>query len=495
MGNPLLFAFLSVPVVYLALGVLGRWLRRKGGVPLGWAYTLLSVCLALLTPAAWVQFHPEVERGLVAAAVMLGTIVLMDVVRKYYWEEHVRRRHGNRVPEFVRQVVQLHVLAAVVIAILYFLYGYRIPGLLAGSGIAAIILGLAVQDILGNVIAGYAVHTEKAFRPGDWLLWDQQHIQVVETSWRATRCRNNDDVHLDIPNSLLAKAVITNFSYPAPHHGMRVTIPVDRNAPPNRVKEVLVQAARCADGVLAKPVPKVFLAGFTEWSIQYEVRVWLDDHSRQNEVLDAVRTLAWYGLRRAGIGIPQPSYAIQVSRPRRVEGEEAREIGGAVLAGVPIFGPLTEGQREQLARCADRLRFGRGERIVEQGVVAGSMFVLLEGGAEVLVRGAGEERPQRVALLAPGDCFGEMSLLTGEPRNGTVRATADSVVLEIGKEDLGVVLRESPDLAEALSALAAARRKDTSAFLERDAGDAPSGAGGLVTASTVLGRLRSYFGL
>ena len=492
MGTDVILACLVVPVVYLTLRIVGGWLRRRMGAPLGVVYVLLSVCLAFLAPGAWIDYHPEVERGLVAASLLLATLVLLDGLRQYYWEAHIRRRHGNRVPEFVRQVVHVTVVLVVALAILYFLYDYRIPGLLAGSGIVAIILGLAVQDLLGNVIAGYAVHAEKAFRPGDWLFWDQQHVQVVETNWRATRCRTNDDVHLDIPNNLLAKAVITNFSYPAFCHGLRVTIPVDRNAPPNRVKDVLHQAARGVEYVVVKPAPKVFLSGFNEWAAMYEIRVWIEDHGRQNEVRDGVYTNAWYGLRRAGITIPQPAQAIQlVRRPEESRHVEATPAGS--LVGVRLFQPLSVGQREHLACRGARHRYGRGERIVEQGAEADSLFVLLHGQAEVVVHRSDSDRLHSVATLEPGDCFGEMSLLTGEPRNGTVLALTDCEVLEIGKQDLGEMLRASPGLAEALSVMVAERRQGTLEVMNRET-STPSGST-TVSAASVLSRLRGFFGL
>lgn len=492
MGTEVILAWFAVPVVYLTLRMMGRWLRRRLGAPLGVAYVLLSVCLAFLAPGAWMDYHPDVHRGLLAASLLLATMVMLDGLRQYYWEAHIRRRHGNRVPEFVRQVVQVTVFLVVAVAILYFLYDYRIPGLLAGSGILAIILGLAVQDLLGNVIAGYAVHAEKAFRPGDWLFWEQQHVQVVETNWRATRCRTNDDVHLDIPNSVLAKAVITNFSYPAACHGLRVTIPVDRNAPPNRVKDVLFRAARGVGCVVAQPPPKIFLTGFNEWAALYEVRVWIEDHGRQNEVRDGVHTLAWYGLRRAGIAIPQPAQVIQmVRRPGEMRLGEAPP--SEWLAGVDLFRPLSSAQCEHLACRGARHRYGRGERIVEQGAAADSLFVLLQGQAEVVVQQSDGDRMHTVATLGPGDCFGEMSLLTGEPRSGTVIALADCEVLEIAKDDLAEMLRASPGLAEALSAMAAERRQGTLEVMNKErpmASESPA-----VSAASVLSRLRGFFGL
>jgi len=271
-----------------------------------------------------------------------------------------------------------------------------------------------------------------------------------------------------------------------------MTIPVDRNVPPNRVKDVLQQAVRGVEHVWAKPAPKVFLAGFHEWAAIYEIRVWIEDHGRQNEVLDGVHTHAWYGLRRSGIAIPQPSQVIQlIQRPE--ESQRAEATASNPLSAVLLFRPLSEEQREHLACRGARHRYGRGKRIVEQGAAADSLFVLLQGQAEVVVRRSDGNRSHSVVVLRPGDCFGEMSLLTGEPRNGTVVALADCEVLEIGKEDLGEMLRASPGLAEALSVMAAERRQGTLELINRETSARLDMAS--VSAESVLSRVRGFFGL
>jgi CRP-like cAMP-binding protein len=109
------------------------------------------------------------------------------------------------------------------------------------------------------------------------------------------------------------------------------------------------------------------------------------------------------------------------------------------------------------------VHFGRGEKLIEQGEDGESMFILVAGKADVLVHHSGAQT--QVASLKPGDCFGEMSLLTGEKRSATVVAMTDCEVVEIGKPVLAKSLKENPLLLAMLSEMLAKRRMETEGIL------------------------------
>ena len=166
----------------------------------------------------------------------------------------------------------------------------RIPGLVAGSGIVAVILGLALQDTLGNIFAGFALHFGKPFKPGDWLMIDQRHAEVMEINWRSTRLRTNDNTYFDIPNNQINKQVIINLSYPDRAHAMRLSIRVDGQTAPSEVKDALLHAARQAPGVLGHPAPKVFLSALGDSALTYDIKFWLEDHALRTSPTPSVRT-------------------------------------------------------------------------------------------------------------------------------------------------------------------------------------------------------------
>src|ERR1700738_1558173 len=292
-------------------------------------------------------------------------------------------------------------------------YHVTIPRLLTGSGVIALILGLALQDTLGNIFAGFGLQAGKAYRVGDWLIVDSKHVEVVEINWRSTRFRNNDDVSFDIPNSQLAKATIVNLYYPSPRHAARVRLSVDHRIPPNEVKDAIPQAASSAPGVLRDPPAKVFLIDFAESAVQYEIKFWLVDGRVFPDIIDGVRTNVWYELNRRSIRLAFSTQQIELVRG--VGLTRTREADLSLLASQPLFSSLDQIHLDHLALGSTRIRFGKGERIISQGDAGNSMFILATGKAEVHVQREGRSQP--VGALAAGDCFGEISLLTGEPRS------------------------------------------------------------------------------
>jgi CRP-like cAMP-binding protein len=324
------------------------------------------------------------------------------------------------------------------------------------------VIGFAMQDLLGNIIAGIAIEIGKPFKPGDWLVVEGKHAEVIEVNWRSTRLRDNNDVYIDIPNKHIAGTTIVNLTFPTREHALRMVIGFDYGVPPNFVKDCLVRAASHAFGVLKKPAPKAFLKDFADSAILYEIKFYLDDESRFNDIVDSIRTNVWYEAQRSGIRIPFPIRTVQIERtPRKMP--LTLDAIRTPTRMQPFLELLDDAQSNRLLQSARLLRFGRGERVIEQGEEGGSMFILLHGEAAVLLNANGTET--QVAMLREGDYFGEMSLLTGEPRSATVVARTDCEIWEIGKEVLGDLLEENQVLVEKLSDMLAKRRLENEGLL------------------------------
>ena len=459
----------AVPLIYLVTMLAGRFLKRRAGVQLGVMYRLFCGVLAVFVPLAvlkidrhWDGF--DLQRELEAVLILLGSLFVIALIRRCVWEGYFLKKQGTEIPKFLREVAAILVFIAAAVFVLDHIYGKggALAGVVAGSGVIAIILGFAMQDLLGNIISGIALEIGKPFKPGDWLLFETHHAEVIEVNWRSTRLRTNDDVCLDIPNNQIVRHTIVNLSYPAKVHAMRLTVGIDYNVPPNRVKEIITGAARESFGVLPVPSPKCFLKEFGDSAIQYELKFSMDDDARYNEIFDSIRTNIWYALKRHGIKIPFPIRTLQVERLARAGRELAPDVQAAIAAQ-PLFRNLDKTQTGQLLSSANLHRYGRGEKVIRQGTEGSSMFVLIDGEADVHVEHPGGSA--YVATLKAGDYFGEMSLLTGEKRSATVVAKTDCEVLEIGKTAFAEVLQSSETLLQKLSEMLAQRRLETEGVL------------------------------
>src|SRR5205807_4147833 len=112
-------------------------------------------------------------------------------------------------------------------------------GVVATSGVVAVILGLAGQNLLGGIIAGMSIQVNRPYKVSDWLKVGDTYGEVREINWRSTRLRTNDGIYLDIPNNEIVKTTIINLHYPTEVHAMRIRVGIDYNIPPNRVRDAL----------------------------------------------------------------------------------------------------------------------------------------------------------------------------------------------------------------------------------------------------------------
>jgi small-conductance mechanosensitive channel len=468
--KPLVTILIFVATYFGALTI-GRLLKRKAGVRLGVLFQLFCLTLAFYAATSFYGVEADWRNHVGAAVFLLSTAFIVALLDRYLWEGYWGKKRRTPIPHFLRQVVALFIYLIALLLVLSVGYHAQseLRGILAGSGIAAIVLGFATQDLFGGIISGIALQISKPYKVGDWLHIQDRFAEVMEINWRSTRLRTNDGIYLDIPNYQIARNTIINLHYPTQIHAMRLRVGVDYDVAPNRVKDALRRAATSAEGVLPDPPTKVFVMDFAESAVIYEIKFSMGNHREYNDVCDAIRTNIWYEFKRQHITIPFPIRTLHLHRgPKRIVDERAE--ARAILRSEALFDCMSDAQLENVLRNSQLQRYGRGERLIREGDPGDSMFVMLRGDAAVSVARNGAS--VRVGVMRPGDCFGEFALLTGEPRSATIQAENDCEVLEISKQVMAEVLRESPEYLSALSELLAQRKLEGEGIV-KDAAAAP----------------------
>lgn len=463
MFNDLLVTQKAAVTVVIFIGTffgaltIGRLLKRKAGVRLGLLFQLFCLTLAFYAALSFYGVTASWRNHAGATAFLLSTAFIVALLDRYLWEGYFEKTRRTTIPQFLRQVIALFIYLIALLLVLSIGYNAQaeLKGLLAGSGIAAIIIGFATQDLFGGIISGIALQISKPYKVGDWLHIQDRYAEVMEINWRSTRLRTNDGIYLDVPNYTIARGTIVNLHYPTQVHAMRLRVGVDYDVPPNRVKDALHRATSNAEGVLPDPPTKVFVIDFADSAVIYEIKFSMGNHRAYNDICDAIRTNIWYEFKRQQITIPFPIRTLHLQRGAKRAGD-SRADARAILRSEPVFNSMDDEQLETVLQNSQIHRYGRGEPVIQEGDEGDSMFILLRGTAAVSIakNGAGV----RVGLMRPGDCFGEISLLTGEPRSATVRAESDCEVLEISKSVMGEVLRDSPICLTGLSELLAKRK-------------------------------------
>lgn len=473
----------------------GRLLKRRGGVRFGVIFRLFCLTLAFYSAVAVYGAQTSWRGHIGSVLVLLSTGVLISLLNRYLWDYYYQTRRHTVIPTLLREFVAGVIFLVALLLVLSIGYHAEaeLKGLLAGSGVAAIILAFGMQNLLRSIVAGASLQIRPPYKLGDWLKVGEHIGEVVEIGWGDTRLRTNDAVSIEIPNNKMVDETIINLSSPTALHAMRVTVGADYNAPPNRVKDALRRAVTNATGIELSPPPKVFLKEFADSAILYDVKFWMTTHSTYNDVCDAIRTNIWYEFKRQKINIPFPMRTVQVERKATTSPPPAHLEAAAMLRSEPLFACLDPEQVAGLLRKAEINQFGRGEPIIEEGTDGESMFILLRGTAQVSI--SKNEGLIRVGVLRQGDCFGEMSLLTGEPRTATVRADHDCEVLEISKPVMGELLRSSPGCLNQLSELLAKRKLETEGLVKGAAAPEAQAAKQREYTASFLRRVRSFFEL
>jgi len=364
------------------------------------------------------------------------------------------------------------------------------------------VVGLSLQDTLGNLMAGLALQMDHSVAEGDWIRVGDTTGRVTEIRWRSTSVETTNWETLVVPNSVLVKnsvLVLGRREGASPQWRRTIPFHVDFRYAPSDVMDAVVEELRDGpiEGVAPTPAPNCILAAFHESYARYAVRYWLTNLAADDATDSVVRTRIYFALKRASIPLSIPAHAVFVteeSKEREADkaGEE-QERRRRALGKVEFFDQLSEADRARLAAGLRYPPFASGEVMTRQGDEAHWLYLVLEGEALVTVRGEGGlERP--VARLGRGSLFGEMSLMTGAPRAATVVATTDVECYRLDKAVFKEVLKDRPELAERAAEILARRTLGLEAAKHEL--DEEARRRHLESAKTdFLDRIRSFFGL
>ncbi|MEA2326846.1 MAG: hypothetical protein QOE68_1805 [Thermoanaerobaculia bacterium] len=412
-------------------------------------------------------------------------IFVVRVIDAFVFDVVISRRRNVVAPQLLRQIVALVLYGVLFASALKAVLKVDVTPALTGGAVLAAVIGLALQETLGNLFSGIALHMEGAFNVGD-VLHSGEYVGVVETvSWRATKMRGFNNQTLVLPNSVIARERLEVF----PHGNLNARVlqlGIDYNVAPSTVIDIVSQAAAHVDGV-ARELPCFTRVGaFADSSVIYEIKYHTRDYAKRDRIDADIRKAVWYALYRNKISFATPVRAFQTYTPPESRHEVARDEVLARLREVDILSPLSEESRQSIAAGTRVHFYSKGETILRHAAAGDSMFVVHSGTASVRLPDDSHEGWHEVAQLGPGTVFGEMALLTGETRTADVVAVSDVTALEIGKDALQPILSDHPNLVEAMTAKVLQRKGHLDAIRIGEPEEEEQ---------TIVSRVRAWFGL
>jgi CRP-like cAMP-binding protein len=363
------------------------------------------------------------------------------------------------------------------------------------SALITAVVAFSMQDTLGNILGGVALQLDNSLRVGDWVTVEAISGRVTDVRWRYTAIETRSRELVVVPNSWLMKNRFTVIRAPA-GGGVAwrraVHFNIEPQADPARVMAALEQSVLDAQiaHVLAQPAPSAILSELGSGYGRYTLRYWLDDPQVDDPTDSAVRIHALAALERAGVrqGLPvEERLTIKENESWRAAAER-REFERRLQAirSTELFAQLPAAEQSQLASHLVHAPFAAGDIMTRQGAVAHWLYLIIQGEAEVVAQGAQGSVP--LGTLHGGDVFGEMGMLTGEARRATVVALTPVECYRLDKDGFAQVLRERPEIAHEVAAIAEARNAQINRRLVQ-AGAPPASHGDL------LARVLKFFSM
>src|SRR4051812_23417836 len=387
--------FVQTGLLALVGAIITRILLRKYPA---WRLLVQLVFFAALT--ALLLYHriipyeiapsdtPIVQRFFVALAKIIWWInaawLLTGCARVFLIFER-RPREGRLIQDLVVGVIYLGAGLSVVA----YVFSAPVGTLIATSGVFAIILGLALQSTLADVFSGIALNLSKVYEVGDWIvLSDSTEGKVVETNWRATHLLNASNDLVVLPNSVLAKAQLTNLSSPNRSHGVKLRIRFEPTLAPSAIVEIMRLALLSSSSIMSVPAPTVEIKSLDAQAIEFELSFRVRDFSGGATARHEVYDLIWRHAKAAGLKLAPSREAplVTVAAPSSEHAPPERTTELRLLDSVPLFLSLSEEEKQALAKTMARRTYRKGDVLVEQGSKLASLMVVRSGVITVLRR-------------------------------------------------------------------------------------------------------------
>ncbi|NBQ89719.1 MAG: mechanosensitive ion channel family protein, partial [Betaproteobacteria bacterium] len=204
----------------------------------------------------------------------------------------------SRVPTLFTDLLRIVLVAIGAMVIYSQVWGQEIEGALTALGLGSVVIGLALQEPLGNLVSGLMLMFERPLQVGDWVNVNDVTGKVIEINWRSVHIQTPTRELRIVPNVELYKGAFSNLSRPTDVRTETFEIGLSYDDPPNRVKTVLTELLLSTPGVLGEPGPLVRTVNYADFSVIYRVIFSVARQEELHAVRDAIMTRLWYVIRR-----------------------------------------------------------------------------------------------------------------------------------------------------------------------------------------------------
>jgi len=402
----------------------------------------LTALLMLLIEVAQVRAQLDSVRILATVFGFLVLVLVLSGLNATLFEGAPQGSWRERVPTIFRDVTRLVLIAVGLAVIFSYVWGVRVAGLFTALGVGSVVIGLMLQNSVGQIVSGLFMLFEQPFRIGDWLDTPTARGRIVEANWRAVHIQTDRGLQIT-PNSVLAATSFTNLSRPPGAHQLEITTTFALTDPPDRVRHLLSRVAGTLPQRKADSAPTAVAAGSGEYLVSMGLKSPADDGAARATFLRWI----WYAARREELHLDGAD-------------DDFSTLARVQMAMRTVVAPalrLSHTDQQSLTPHAKMVRYGTDEVVQFAGEVPTAMTFLIRGCVR-LTTTAEDGAVLSVSMLEAGSFLG-LTTLTRQPNLTTAYALEEVTALEIDREHIEELVMQSPLLLQELGRIIEDRRK------------------------------------
>jgi len=391
----------------------------------------LGALLLLLVKASQIPAGEVPVRMLTTLFGFLVLVLVLSGFNATVFEGAPEESWRKRVPAIFLDVGRFALIGVGLVLILSYIWGVRVGGLFTALGVTSVVIGLMLQNSVGQIVSGLFMLFEQPFRINDWLDTGTARGRVVEANWRAVHIDTGSGMRIT-PNSVLAATAFTNLSRPPGTHKLAMTTTFSAADPPDRVCAMLSRVALGLPQLRTDTVPRSVTIGGGEYRTSIGLNSPADDGAARATFLRWI----WYAARREGLHLDNSDD--DYSTTERVE-KAVRTVVAPALR-------LNTDEQRSLHSCARLVRYGADETVEYVGQVPNGMTFLVAGRVQ-LTATAEDGSLVPISTLLEGSFLG-LTALTRQPNTASAYALEEVTALEIDREDLEHLVMREPLLLQ-----------------------------------------------
>lgn len=295
---------------------------KKIQKPGSYLVLLLGIYIALIPLAIPEKIISVTDNIILSLCIVLFSIIGMRIIDVFIdvWGLEWAKKTASSIDDALLPLFHKTSKVLFLVFCLVFIlkvWSFNVGGLLAGVGIAGMVLGLALKDSLANIFGGISLVLDKSIKVGDKVKLGSGELGVIQDiGLRSTKLKTYDNELITIPNGRLSESLIINYVQPNEAHRAVINFSVEYGSDTEKVKKLVLKAIQNIENAVYEPEPVVVFKEMADSGLNFTALIWSTWQKSYSVKLEATKRI-YNALNKAKIGIPFPTRTVYMHQVRK----------------------------------------------------------------------------------------------------------------------------------------------------------------------------------